>query len=401
MRQDEFSEIKDTVIGLVENLQQNTGNEPKETVWKLLTVTQGIEPENDAQTKFKEEVLNQIEELYPDFLLSYKKDFDESKLKTILTDLDDNTKNVAGDKDFELYNYINQVKNRVVRIKGKDTHKTDEQLANEIFKEMEYNFQVVHDMSEFISVEKKSTEYIENIKAGCRKIHKNNTFSVWNKLGIGMSSANLYNLELLHGDYVSSKIAKEFDKKFNDEYDFSKTTQSSYTKLVLDEDSIKSYSKSNGKNKSELKIHDYIASIKSEECLEKTKNLTLNKIETMKKLNSIEDFNKVLNGEDKPYNELKEKLKNDENEQKIEIENTIIKAEYDSIESSLNNEIKRLGINPPLLTLEGYSSFRKMKPKDLILELLKDNYNLFQQKDNLKLKFEKVQKKQSKLSKNK
>ena len=122
MEKKAFTEIKDTVQGLIENLQQKTGNEPKEVVWKLLTVTQGIEPENDTQTKFKEETLNQIEELYPDFLLNYGKNFNESKLKTILTDLDDNTKCVAGDKDFELYNYINQVKNRVVGIKAKDLY---------------------------------------------------------------------------------------------------------------------------------------------------------------------------------------------------------------------------------------------------------------------------------------
>lgn len=383
-----FTEIKDTVQGLIENLQQKTGNEPKEVVWKLLTVTQGIEPENDTQTKFKEETLNQIEELYPDFLLNYGKNFNESKLKTILTDLDDNTKCVAGDKDFELYNYINQVKNRVVGIKAKDTHKTDEQLANEIFKEMEYNFQVVHDMNEFIGVEKESTEYIKDIKDKCKRIHKNNTKDVFDKISIGTSSVKLHNLELLHGDYVSSKIAKEFDKKFSEKYNFTKTTKASHIKIVLDEDSIKSYSKSNGKNKSELKIHDYIASLKSEECLEKTKNLTLTKLETMKGLKSIEDFNKVINGDDKPYNALKEELKKANEEQKIENENTMIKEEYDSIVSSLNNEIKRLGINPSSLTQKDYEIYRKMSPKDLILDLLKDKYKLVQQIDNFKSKYE-------------
>lgn len=363
-------------------------NEPKEVVWKLLTVTQGIEPENDTQTKFKEETLNQIEELYPDFLLNYGKNFNESKLKTILTDLDDNTKCVAGDKDFELYNYINQVKNRVVGIKAKDTHKTDEQLANEIFKEMEYNFQVVHDMNEFIGVEKESTEYIKDIKDKCKRIHKNNTKDVFDKISIGTSSVKLHNLELLHGDYVSSKIAKEFDKKFSEKYNFTKTTKASHIKIVLDEDSIKSYSKSNGKNKSELKIHDYIASLKSEECLEKTKNLTLTKLETMKGLKSIEDFNKVINGDDKPYNALKEELKKANEEQKIENENTMIKEEYDSIVSSLNNEIKRLGINPSSLTQKDYEIYRKMSPKDLILDLLKDKYKLVQQIDNFKSKYE-------------
>ncbi len=383
-----FTEIKDTVQGLIENLQQKTGNEPKEVVWKLLTVTQGIEPENGTQTKFKEETLNQIEELYPDFLLNYGKNFNESKLKTILTDLDDNTKCVAGDKDFELYNYINQVKNRVVGIKAKDTHKTDEQLANEIFKEMEYNFQVVHDMNEFIGVEKESTEYIKDIKDKCKRIHKNNTKDVFDKISIGTSSVKLHNLELLHGDYVSSKIAKEFDKKFSEKYNFTKTTKASHIKIVLDEDSIKSYSKSNGKNKSELKIHDYIASLKSEECLEKTKNLTLTKLETMKGLKSIEDFNKVINGDDKPYNALKEELKKANEEQKIENENTMIKEEYDSIVSSLNNEIKRLGINPSSLTQKDYEIYRKMSPKDLILDLLKDKYKLVQQIDNFKSKYE-------------
>lgn len=383
-----FTEIKDTVQGLIENLQQKTGNEPKEVVWKLLTVTQGIEPENDIQTKFKKETLNQIEELYPDFLLSYGKDFNELQLTTILKDLDSNAKSVVGDKDFELHNYINQVKNRVIGIKGKNTHKTDKELANEIFKEMEYNFQVVHGKSEFIGVEKVSTEYINNIKDKCKRIHKNNTIDVWDKISIGISSVELHNLELLHGDYISSKIAKELDKEFAEKYDYSKTTQASYVKSVLDEDSIKSYSKSNGKNKSELKIHNYFENLKSEKCLEKTKNLTLTKIVTMKGLESIEDFNKVINGDDKPYNALKEKLKKANEEQKIENENTTIKEEYDSIIPTLNNEIMRLGINPSSLTQKDYEIYRKMSPKELILELLKDKYKLVQQIDNFKSKYE-------------
>ena len=108
----------------------------------------------------------------------------------------------------------------------------------------------------------------------------------------------------------------------------------------------------------------------------------------MKGLKSIEDFNKVINGDDKPYNALKEELKKANEEQKIENENTMIKEENDSIVSSLNNEIKRLGINPSSLTQKDYEIYRKMSPKDLILDLLKDKYKLVQQIDNFKSKYE-------------
>ena len=377
-----FNEIENTTKGLVENLQQKTGNNPKEIVWKCLKTINSIDPQSDTQLKFKAQTLDMLKDMFPDFLLTYGKDFTKSKLTTILNDLGDNESKLDDDSNHNLHFYIKQIQDRVLKQKGKNTHKTKEEIQNEILTEMEYNFSVAHGMGEFNAVATESTKLIQIINEQYQAIETNNVTTTWSALNIGMSSVKLYNLEIEHGDYIASKMDKEFSENV------SKTTQAKYIKQVLDKKSFTAYSKSNGKNKVELKVHPYIEGITSEKDLKKVKNLTQTKISCLRYIDTKENFLKVLNGDDKPYIKLMARKKKLQSKLKNRKERNLIATEYNSIEISLQNEIERLEINPSVLTMEQYKMYRNKSPHELILDLQKDYYKLYKERDFWKSKAE-------------
>ena len=76
---------------------------------------------------------------------------------------------------------------------------------------MKYNMQAVYTKSDFDEVEKNIAEHIKKIKSKYKRVHKNNVLIIWDKIEIGISSVELHNLALKHGDYVTYAMNKEFD----------------------------------------------------------------------------------------------------------------------------------------------------------------------------------------------